>query len=63
MDFAEDLGLVEGEYLVHEYWSDTFYGIISGAVTVPACGCAVLAIWKKTLHPEYTGEPAWSIRA
>lgn len=41
-----ELGLEEGDYLVHEYWSDTFYGVVSGSVTVsvPACGCAVLAV-------------------
>lgn len=50
VDFAEDLGLEEGEYLVHEYWSDTFFGAVSGSmtITVPACACAVLAVRKKT---------------
>ena len=52
VDLSADLGLEEGEYLVHEYWSDTFYGVVSGSVTVsvPACGCAVLAVRKKAEH-------------
>ena len=47
---AEDLGLEDGEYLAYEYWTDTFYGVVSGSltVTVPACGCGVLAVRKKT---------------
>ena len=47
---SADLDLEEGDYLVHEYWSDTFYGVVSGNITVsvPARGCAVLAIRKKT---------------
>lgn len=50
LDLAQELGLEDGQYLVHEFWSDTFYGTVSGqlTVTVPACGCAVLAIRKKT---------------
>ena len=40
----------DGEYLIHEYWTDTFYGEVRGSlkVTLPACGCAVLAVRKKT---------------
>ena len=50
VDLEKDLGLEAGEYLVHEYWTDTFYGVVSGSLTVklPACGCAVLAVRKKT---------------
>ncbi len=50
VDFAKDLGLEDGEYLVHEYWSDTFHGVVSGSLTVtlPACATAVLSIRKKT---------------
>ena len=50
VDLSEDLGLEDGEYLVHEYWTDTFYGVVSGSLTVKvsACGTAVLAVRKKT---------------
>ena len=50
VDLAKDLGLEDGEYLIHEYWTDTFYGAVRGSLTVklPACGCAVLAVRKKT---------------
>ena len=50
VDLAKDLGLEDGEYLIHEYWTDTFYGTVRGSLTVtlPACGCAALAVRKKT---------------
>ena len=50
IDLAEDLGLESGEYLIHEYWTDTFYGVVTGSltITVPAYGCAVLSVRKKT---------------
>lgn len=50
VDLEKDLGLENGEYLVYEYWTDTFYGVVRGSLTVklPACGCGVLAVRKKT---------------
>jgi len=50
VDLAADLGLEAGEYLVHEYWSNTFCGTVSGQVTitVPAFGSAVLSVRRKT---------------
>lgn len=50
IDLQTDLGLEDGEYLVHEYWTDTFYGVVSGklTLTLPACASAVLSVRKKT---------------
>ena len=52
VDFSEDLGLDQGEYLVYEYWDEFFYGAVSGALTVkvPAFGTAVLSVRKKKAH-------------
>ena len=52
VDLSDDLGLENGEYLVYEYWTNTFYGVVRDTVTVtvPACGTAVLAVRKKTGH-------------
>lgn len=54
VNLSEDLGLEEGEYLVHEYWRDTFYGVVSDTLTLtlPACATAVLAVRKKTGQPQ-----------
>jgi len=50
VDLTKDLGLDDGEYLIYEYWTDTFYGIVRGSLTVklPACGNAVLSVRKVT---------------
>ncbi|MBQ3556734.1 MAG: alpha-galactosidase [Oscillospiraceae bacterium] len=50
VDFGKDLGLEDGEYLVHEYWTDTFHGVVSDklTLTLPACATAVLSVRKKT---------------
>ena len=50
VDLRDDLGLEDGEYLVHEYWTDTFHGTVSDklTLTLPACATAVLALRKKT---------------
>ena len=50
IDLQDDLGLENGEYLVHEYWTDTFHGVVSDklTLTLPACASAVLSVRKKT---------------
>ena len=52
IDLQADLGLEDGEYLVHEYWTDTFHGVVSDklTLTLPACASAVLSVRKKTGH-------------
>lgn len=50
VDLRDDLGLEDGEYLIHEYWTDTFHGVVSDklTLTLPACASAVLSVRKKT---------------
>lgn len=49
VELLEDLGLEEGEYLVYEYWTDTFHGTVSGSLTLtlPPCACAVLSVRRR----------------